>query len=129
MLFREWQHNHGRKEKIAGISKKCKWASPSEESLKSVKYNLGKFIILNNKERRKKERDRQIINAVVLSVVREYAASYVPKAVMLDLPKPCTKDMARDVNLAELQDPAEAPFEHITVTKEWVNHYDQCYYL
>uniref|UniRef100_A0AAV2MLU1 Heat shock protein 70 n=1 Tax=Knipowitschia caucasica TaxID=637954 RepID=A0AAV2MLU1_KNICA len=43
------------------------------------------------------------------------------QAVMLDLPEPLTnlyKKQARDLNLAELQDRAEALFEDITVTKE-----------
>ncbi|KAK7880214.1 hypothetical protein WMY93_033122 [Mugilogobius chulae] len=63
----------------------------------------------------------QIIKPVVLSVIREYAASYIPKAVMLDLPQPLTSlydKQARDLNLAVLQDRAEALFENITVTKE-----------
>ncbi|KAK7889045.1 hypothetical protein WMY93_024605 [Mugilogobius chulae] len=63
----------------------------------------------------------QIFKPVVLSVIREYAASYIPKAVMLDLPQPLTSlydKQARDLNLAVLQDRAEALFENITVTKE-----------
>ncbi|XP_042578870.1 uncharacterized protein LOC109075294 isoform X4 [Cyprinus carpio] len=65
--------------------------------------------------------EEQIIKPVVLSVVKEYAASYVPKAVMLDVPEPLTNlynKQIRDLNLAELQDRAEALFEDITVTKE-----------
>lgn len=159
VLFRVWQHNHRREEEIAVTSKKCKWATPSEESVKRVEYQRGKDIIFNNTQLCKKERsskghsaippafpplthteqaqlynnlsksctqEGQIIKPAVLSVVTEYAASYVPKAVMLDLPEPLTNlydKQARDVNLAELQDRAEALFEHITVTKEQVHHY------
>lgn len=63
--------------------------------------------------------EEQIIKPVVLSVVKEYAASYVPNAVMLDLPEPLTNlydKQTRDLNLAE------ALFEDITVTKEQVQN-------
>lgn len=67
--------------------------------------------------------DGQIVKPVVLSVVKEYAASYVPKAVMLDLPNPLTNlydKQARNLNLPELQSRAQTLFEDITVTKEQV---------
>lgn len=157
VLFRAWQQttNHGREEEVAVTSKKCKWATPSEESLKKVEYQQGKNIIFNSSQRSKKEKsskgqsipqafppltpaeqaqlyinlsqsctqEGKPIKPAVLSVVREYAASYEPKAVMLDLPEPLTNlydKQARDLNLAELQDRAEALFEHITLTKEQV---------
>lgn len=155
VLFSIWQHNNGRKEEIAVTSKKCKWATPSEDSLKKVEYQQGKDIIFNNTQQYKKGKsskghsaspafppltaaeqaqlynnlsqcrtqEEQIIKPVVLSVVKEYAASYVPKAVMLNVPEPLTNlynKQLRDLNLAELQDRAEALFEDITVTKEQV---------
>lgn len=155
VLFSIWQHNNGRKEEIAVTSKKCKWATPSENSLKKVEYQQGKDVIFNNTQQYKKGKsskghsappafppltaaeqaqlynnlsqchtqEEQIIKPVVLSVVKEYAASYVPKAVMLDVPEPLTNlynKQIRDLNLAELQDRAEALFEDITVTKEQV---------
>ena len=49
--------------------------------------------------------EEQIIKPVVLSVVKEYAASYVPKAVMLDLPEPLTNlynKQARDLKLGRV---------------------------
>ncbi|XP_076137714.1 uncharacterized protein LOC143121217 [Alosa pseudoharengus] len=153
VLFSIWQHNNGRNEAIAVTSKKCKWATPSEDSVKKVEYQQGKDIIFNNSQQYKKgqsskghsappafppltaaeqaqlynnlsqcrTQEEQIIKPVVLSVVKEYAASYVPKAVILDLPEPLTNlydKQARDLNLADLQDRAEALFEDITVTKE-----------
>jgi len=74
-------------------------------------------------DRYSRTQEEQIIKPVVLSVDKEYAASYVPKAVMLDLPEPLTNlydKQTRDLNLAELQDRAEALFEETTVTKEQV---------
>ncbi|KAG1955401.1 NACHT, LRR and PYD domains-containing protein 12-like [Pimephales promelas] len=55
--------------------------------------------------------EEQIIKPVVLSVVEEYAASCVPKAVMPDLPEALTNlcnKQTRDLNLADVQDRAEA---------------------
>ena len=148
VLFSIWKHNNGRKEEIAVTSKKCK--CPSEDSLKKVEYQQGKDIIFNYSQQYKnghsappafpplttaeqaqlynnlsqcRTQEEQIIKPVVLSVVKEYAASYVPKAVMLDLPEPLTNlynKQARDLNLAELQYRAETLFEDITVTKEQV---------
>lgn len=66
----------------------------------------------------------KVIKSAVLSVVREYAESYVPKAVILDLPDPLINlydKQARDVDLAELEDRAEALFENLTVTQEQVH--------
>ncbi len=159
VLFKVWQHNHEREEEIAVTSKKCKWATPSEQSLKRVEYQQGKDIIFNNTQQGKKEnsskghsaippafpsltpaeqaqlysdlsksstQEGQIVKPAILSVVREYAASYVAKAVMLDLPEPLTNlynKQARDDNLAQLQGRSETLFEHLTVTKEQVKHY------
>ncbi|KAL1276487.1 hypothetical protein QQF64_036110 [Cirrhinus molitorella] len=152
LLFRIWQHND-REEEIAVTSKKCKWSTPSEESLKRVEYQQGKDIICNNTQQGKKgsfkghsaipppfpplthleqaqlyshlskccTQDGQIIKPAVLSVVSEYASSYVPKIVMLGLPEPLTTlydKQAREVSLEVLQDRAEAVFEDISVTKE-----------
>ncbi|XP_055012544.1 uncharacterized protein LOC129409807 [Boleophthalmus pectinirostris] len=153
VLFSIWQHNSRRKEEIAVTSKKCKWGTPSEDSLKKVEYQQGKDIIFNNSQQSKKVKslkvhsappavpplttaeqaqlyynlsqcrtqEGQTIKPAVLSVVREYAASYMPKAVKLDIPEPLTNlydKQARDLSLAELQDRAEALFEGIIVTKE-----------
>lgn len=55
--------------------------------------------------------DGQVIKPAVLSVVSEYAASYVPKTVMLGLPELLTTlydKQAREVSLEVLQDRAEA---------------------
>lgn len=68
--------------------------------------------------------DGQTIKPAVLSVVCEYAASYVPKTVMLDLPQPITTlydKQARESSLKELQDRAETLSETITVTREQVH--------
>lgn len=54
VLFSIWQHNNGRKEEIAVTSKKCKWATPSENSLKKVEYQQGKDVIFNNTQQYKK---------------------------------------------------------------------------
>ncbi|KAL2098424.1 hypothetical protein ACEWY4_007631 [Coilia grayii] len=65
--------------------------------------------------------DGKLVKPALLSVVNGYATSYVPKSVLLDLPEPLTKlyeKKARDLNLADLQDQAEAIFEDITVTEE-----------
>ncbi|KAK7878949.1 hypothetical protein WMY93_034203, partial [Mugilogobius chulae] len=45
----------------------------------------------------------QIIKPVVLSVIREYAASYIPKAVMLDLPQPLTSLYDKQAEISTLQ--------------------------
>ncbi|XDV36015.1 hypothetical protein PO909_005869, partial [Leuciscus waleckii] len=54
VLFSIWQHNNGRIEEIAVTSKKCKWATPSDDSLKKVEYQQGKDIIFNNSQQYKK---------------------------------------------------------------------------
>lgn len=141
LLFQAWQYpnNHGREEEVAVTSKKCECGTPSEESLKGMEYQQGKDIIFNESQRSKREKcskgqsippafppltpaeqaelyrnlsmcytqEGKTIKPAVLSIVREYAASYVPKAVML-----------------QLQDRAETWFEHITVTKEQVPHFN-----
>lgn len=64
----------------------------------------------------------QTIKPAVLSVVSEYAALYVPKTVMLDLPLPLTTlydKQARESSLEELQGRAETLFE--TVTREKIH--------
>ena len=48
VLFSIGQHNNGRKEEIAVTSKKCKWATPSEDSLKKVGARTSFLTTLNN---------------------------------------------------------------------------------
>ncbi|KAG1927357.1 hypothetical protein F2P79_024295 [Pimephales promelas] len=110
----------------------CNRTAGLEDSLKKVEYQQGKDIIFNNSHQYKKGKswkghslsaaeqaqlynnlsqcrtqEKQIIKPVVLSVVEEYAASCVPKAVMPDLPEALTNlcnKQTRDLNLADVQD-------------------------
>ncbi|XP_063738997.1 uncharacterized protein LOC134864141 [Eleginops maclovinus] len=152
VLFSLWGKNNARHEEISCTSKKCKWASPSEDAAKNVEYLQGKDIIFNHTQQNKKgnstkgtsappsfppltaaeqtqfyqnlsqcrTQDGKSCRPAVLSVVRGYATSYVPKAVKLDLPEPLTSlydKKARDLNLAELQERAEGIFEDLTVSE------------
>ncbi|XP_063043188.1 uncharacterized protein LOC134437633 isoform X2 [Engraulis encrasicolus] len=54
VLFRLWEKNNARHEEISCTSKKCKWASPSEDAAKNVEYQQGKDIIFNSSQKNKK---------------------------------------------------------------------------
>ncbi|XP_063765902.1 uncharacterized protein LOC134882223 [Eleginops maclovinus] len=117
VLFSLWGKNNARHEEISCTSKKCKWASPSEDAAKNVEYLQGKDIIFNHTQQNKKgnstkgtsappsfppltaaeqtqfyqnlsqcrTQDGKSCRPAVLSVVRGYATSYVPKAVKLEM--------------------------------------------
>lgn len=119
-LFKVWQYSASNEE-ASVTSKKCKWSTTSDESVKRLPYQEGKDIVFNNSQRVKKQssrdamlpvippftpqeiaalnknlsecqtQDGKILKPAFLSVVRGHVSSYVPKVLTLNLPQPLTQ--------------------------------------